>query len=571
MRSSTDHRDHLSKFRSVAVNDDFAHVDSLIDDSTPNNSRKQQPTSFREPTNKMYAADPNYGISEKPWLPGLQTPYLIYNANLVDPRAGKIVEKMSLHLARGKVQKVAPTAEDEFMSDGREVIKVDAKDYYVCPGLIDCHVHLMAVHGAATLEGAFSFPHEMAMLRTAGTLRGILSNGFTTVRDTGGATIAHAQATEEFLIPGPRVFQCGRMLSQTGGHGDDTEVWNDTSCCKANGIAASALGRLCDGVPDCLRAARDNMRKGAQHLKNMGGTLVTAHCYTADGVRHAIAGGVRGIEHGNMIDRETAQLMAENGVFLTPTLALHTFVTMPPYDKFETPEGLRKNAIVGDAGNRAICYAEAAGVTVCFGTDTTGPTLIMQTYEFVVRSRLLPSPVVLRQATINGAKQVGMEGKLGEPVDGAFADLLFLKKNPLENVPSLDEVKDNLMLVMKDGRVVKSQVKGLHPERDSQTGTQNTSPAPRPKPKVWVYAQKRGSEDWADVYHFPDVELFPPDFDVLNHHAMTQSLWSRTVVSQKFVSDDGGVSLSGTLLLVRLSKEEQEAINGKATELNAPN
>lgn len=113
----------------------------------------------------------------------------------------------------------------------------------------------------------------------------------------------------------------------------------------------------------------------------MGGTLVTAHCYTAEGVRHAIAGGVRGIEHGNMIDPATAKLMADVGCFLTPTLALHTFVTMPPYDKFETPVGLAKNAIVGQAGIKAIRYAEDAGVCVCFGTDTTGPTLVMQTYE----------------------------------------------------------------------------------------------------------------------------------------------------------------------------------------------
>lgn len=338
------------------------------------------------------------------------------------------------------------------------------------------------------------------MLRTAGTLRGMLSNGFTTVRDTGGATIAHAQATDEFLITGPRVFQGGRMLSQTGGHGDDSDVWNDNHCCVGSGIAASALGRLCDGVPECLKAARDNMRKGAKHIKvctsggiasetdklesmqftieelqaittvtkNMGGTLVTAHCYTAEGVRHAIAGGVRGIEHGNLIDPETAQLMAETGCFLTPTLALHTFVTMPPYDKFETPEGLRKNAIVGDAGIRAIRYAEDAGVCVCYGTDTTGPTLVMQTYEFVVRSKLLPSPVVLRQATINGAKQLGMEGKLGELVEGAFADLLFLEENPLEDVASLDKTNENLKLVIKDGRIVKSRISGLVPERNCE-------------------------------------------------------------------------------------------------------
>jgi imidazolonepropionase-like amidohydrolase len=290
------------------------------------------------------------------------------------------------------------------------------------------------------------------------------------------------------------------MLSQTGGHGDDTEVWSDNHCCRSNGIASSALGRLCDGVPECLQAARDNMRKGAQHLKvctsggiasatdkleslqftveelqaittvnkNMGGTLVTAHCYTAEGVRHAMAGGVRGIEHGNMVDPETAQLMAEKNMFMTPTLALHTFVTMPPYDRFETPEGLRKNAIVGDAGIRAIRYAEEAGVTVCYGTDTTGPTLVMQTYEFVVRSKILPSPVVLRQATINGAKQLGMEGKLGELVDGAYADILFLSENPLEDVASLDKTEENLMLVIKDGRIVKSRIEGLRPERNCE-------------------------------------------------------------------------------------------------------
>jgi imidazolonepropionase-like amidohydrolase len=197
----------------------------------------------------------------------------------------------------------------------------------------------------------------------------------------------------------------------------------------------------------------------------MKGTLVTAHCYTNEGILHAIEGGVRGIEHGNMLTPAVAKIMAENNVFLTPTLALHTFVTMPPYDKFETPEGLRKNAIVGNAGVKAIRYAEDAGVVVCFGTDTTGPTLVMQTYEFVVRSKILPSPVVLKQATINGAKQVGMEGLIGELIAGSFADLLFLVENPLVDVASLDRIDENLALIMKDGRVVKSMVEGVKVER----------------------------------------------------------------------------------------------------------
>ncbi|KAL3479133.1 hypothetical protein BJX99DRAFT_255909 [Aspergillus californicus] len=499
-------QDSVASFDFISYDEPIADYDTLPARlrSSNSNTDAHLVQTFEQLLTTVHAPNPTYDIAEKPWLPGPQTPYLLLNAKLVDPRAGVVHRNMSLHLAGGKVSKVAPTTPKdlnaEFFCNGQKVQKIDASRYFVCPGLIDCHVHLMAVHGSATLHGAFTFPHETAVLRTAGTMRGILSNGFTTVRDTGGATIAHAQATEEFLIPGPRIFQGGRMLSQTGGHGDDTEVWNDSHCCRSNGIANSALGRVCDGVAECLQAARDNMRKGAQHLKvctsggiasatdkleslqftveelraittvnrNMGGTLVTAHCYTAEGIRHAIAGGVRGIEHGNMLDRETAALMAEKGMFLTPTLALHTFVTMPPYDKFETAEGLRKNAIVGDAGIRGIRYAEDAGVTVCYGTDTTGPTLVMQTYEFVVRSKILPSAVVLRQATINGAKQVGMEGRLGELVEGSFADLIFLNENPLEDVACLDRVEENLMLVLKDGRIVKSRIGGLRPERDCE-------------------------------------------------------------------------------------------------------
>ena len=200
----------------------------------------------------------------------------------------------------------------------------------------------------------------------------------------------------------------------------------------------------------------------------MGGTIVTAHCYTDAGIRHAIDGGIGGIEHGNMLQPETAKIMAEKGIFLTPTLALHTFVTMPPYDKFETPEGLRKNAIVGNAGIKAIQYAENAGVTVCYGTDTTGPTLPMQTYEFVVRSKILSSPTILKQATINGAKQLGMEGLLGEIVSGAYADLLFLTENPLDDVSCLDRTNEVVAVIMKDGRVVKSRVDGLEVERSCE-------------------------------------------------------------------------------------------------------
>ncbi|TVY82947.1 Uncharacterized protein LSUE1_G003146 [Lachnellula suecica] len=319
------------------------------------------------------------------------------------------------------------------------------------------------------------------MLMSAGILRGMLSNGFTTVREVGGAEIAHAKATKEFLIPGPRVFQGGRLLSQMGGHGNDT-------CCGGSGIRPSNLGRTYNSVAEYLKATRDNIRKGAKHIKvytsggiasetdkleaittttkNIGGTLVTAHCYTAGGVYYSIEGGVRGIEHGNIIYYFTAKFIAEKGCFLTLTLALYTFIIMLLYNKFETLERLRKNAIIGAACTKVIRYAEDAGVYIYFGTNATGPTLVMQTYEFVVRAALLLSPVVLKQATINGAKQIGMEGLLNELIPGAYADLLFLNENPLEDIICFDRKEENLVAIMKDGRFVKSHIAGVKAERE---------------------------------------------------------------------------------------------------------
>ena len=190
----------------------------------------------------------------------------------------------------------------------------------------------MAVHGGATYHECISQPPDLGLFRSAALMKGILSNGFTTVRDTGGASLAHSTATEEWLLPGPRVFQCGRALSQTGGHCDFTEIWPQSGksgvsvlggCCGA-GEGSCSLGRVADGIDECLKATRDNMRRGvsfivvdrgssvsqANHIKvctsgglatetdkldgtqftveelkavstvckNMGGTLVTAHC-----------------------------------------------------------------------------------------------------------------------------------------------------------------------------------------------------------------------------------------------------------------------------------------------------
>ncbi|KAH8930713.1 hypothetical protein BT69DRAFT_1255212 [Atractiella rhizophila] len=340
-----------------------------------------------------------------------------------------------------------------------------------------------------------SMDRDKSVLRSTWVLKLMLSKGYTTVRDVGGATKAHADATAEWLIPGPRIFQGGSSISQTGGHGDGGDPYaNNAGCCaggRTGGIAVVA-----DGVDACLREARTHMRQGADHIKvhtsggvgsvtdklegtqftipelqaisttvkNMGGRLVTAHCYTSAGIRHALAGGLGGIEHGNLVDEPTAALMAEAGMFLTPTLAVHQIMGNPPFDKMLHPRSKEKNKIVKEQGLIGIQNAEKAGVIVGLGSDMVGPTHPYLTQEFVVRSKVLSSPTILKQATINGAKIVGLEGKIGQLTEGAFADILVLAANPLEDVTIFDRTDENVLAVLKEGRCVRSAVEGLKAE-----------------------------------------------------------------------------------------------------------
>ena len=189
----------------------------------------------------------------------------------------------------------------------------------------------------------------------------MLLRGFTTVRDTGGSNASLRAAIAENLIPGPRLFIAGKALSQSGGHADLRAAWqgDEFKCCDAR---TPGFGRICDGVPACLEAARDELRRGADFLKVMCGggvvsesdplgmiqftadelkaitetassigTYVTAHAYTDAAVRHAISNGCKGIEHGNFITEETAKWIGSQqpDVVITPTLSTYRAMSLP--------------------------------------------------------------------------------------------------------------------------------------------------------------------------------------------------------------------------------------------------
>ncbi|KAJ3934321.1 MAG: Xaa--Pro dipeptidase [Lentinula lateritia] len=432
------------------------------------------------------------------WIPGPPRSITLINVLVVDPASGSLLGtnenelKHTLIMKNGKFAEVRPTNEgDKNLVEEEEVVVVDLNGAYICPGLIDCHVHVTAVAGVKSMSELMRVSAQEVHLRTTYNLKGeslfMLQRGFTTVRDTGGATKVPANAIEEGLILGPRLFQCGKALSQTGGHGDFAPALSgghELGCCGGGDVGLFA--RVADGVPAVLSAVRGELKSGADFIKimvgggvasetdaietvqytaeeiraitttckQMGGKLSTAHAYTVESIRHAIENGVQGIEHGNLIDESTAELMSANGIYPTPTLCCYSIMTRPPFEDFLPPAGKVKNAEVMKQGLKALKTASDAGVTICYGSDLLTSMQALQTEEFTVRATVLPSPDILRHATTNAAKMLDRTSLLGTISPGACADLLILNANPLEDVTVLDRPENHLMAVIKGGRVV---------------------------------------------------------------------------------------------------------------------
>lgn len=417
----------------------------------------------------------------KPWKLPPQKTYILRNANIVDAATGTIVRNKSVKLSGGTIESIS----DVHVSSSSNDIDIDLEGRYLCPGLIDRHVHLTAVAGEASLE-LDSNDMAVSYFRQPFLCQQILSRGFTTVRDTGGATLALKEALADDVFPGPRLFISNKAISQTGGHGDTRKAHDHANAC-CGGIESS-ISIVADGVPACLTATRNQLRQGADFIKIMVGggvasptdrlentqftaeeiraitdvaasygTHVTAHAYTTRAIRHAVENGVKGIEHGNLVDAETARYMAERKVWLTPTLVTYKAMGEEKYNEFLPPANQAKNQQVLAKGLESLKLAHDAGVTICHGSDLLGPLQAEQCREFGIRAGTLSSKTILQGATVNAAKMLYQEDFLGQVKEGFAADLIVLNKNPLEDVTILDEPEKNVLVVIKNGRVYTSR------------------------------------------------------------------------------------------------------------------
>ncbi len=406
---------------------------------------------------------------------------LVDNATLLEPAVGELRPGASLLIEDERVVEVALDGR-ALRASAADARRIDAAGRTLMPGLIDAHVH--AVLTTLDLAALEKRPVTLVAQEARLLLEAMLRRGFTTVRDAGGSDWGLAEAVDRGLVRGPRLLFSGRVLSQTGGHGDFRPRDDAPDLCGCR-IYTNGFSHVADGVPAVRKAAREELRRGASQVKIMasGGvaspsdpiwnlqysseemeaiveeaqswrTYVMAHAYTPEAIARAARAGVRSIEHGNLIDRETAALLAECGAFLVPTL-----VTYFKIDELGRALGFpevsqRKVRDVLDAGLASLEIARDAGVPMGFGTDLLGETHRFQNEEFRIRAEVLSPLEVLRSATTVNAELLNRTGEIGTLAPGAYGDLLLVDGNPLEDVTLLAEPEKHVALVVKGGEVV---------------------------------------------------------------------------------------------------------------------
>lgn len=416
------------------------------------------------------------------------TSFLFHSGRLFDPRQEALVEGMEVLVEGSHVKEVSDRP-----IRAESAVRMDLGGRTLMPGLIDAHVHIFLTEVKLSLLE--NIPLTLLTAQASVLMRAMLMRGFTTVRDTGGGDWGMKAASDTGLVESPRLFIAGQSITQTGGHGDFRRKTQDMVGCPCC-AALSYIARIVDGVPEMLKAVRDELRKGADHIKimvsggvasphdpleslqfrmdeieaaceeaNNWGRYVCAHAYSAEAVRRAVTAGVRTIEHGNLIDESAAMLMAEKKAFLVPTLVTYDAMSRRGAEFGLPKDSRRKNDAVREAGLRSLELARRAGVEIGFGSDLLGQLQVDQSREFLIRRDGPESPLeILRSATLVNAKILGRAGTpgvvvqdaLGELVPGACADLLVVEGDPIKDFGLLQDQGAHIPVIMKGGKFYKN-------------------------------------------------------------------------------------------------------------------
>lgn len=405
-----------------------------------------------------------------------QTTY-IYCGSLISMSEGAEARGASTIVVQGDtIVRVA----DGYLRLPAEGALVDLRAYAVLPGLIDCHVHLEWEQSRASYQDKYVLNDAEVAFRSAVYAERTLKAGFTTVRDLGGrgVNIALRNAVNAGLTPGPRIVASGRSLSVTGGHGDPT-----------NGARHDLFDAplpddgVADGPDECRKAVREQVQRGADCIKvcATGGVLslardgrlphyaadeletivrtardlgvdVAAHAHGDEGARRAAEAGVVSIEHGTFMSDATLDLLIRKGVWYVPTLTAGWAVSdSAAYARGFFPDMVRVKALgIGEKIEQTLGRAYRRGVNIAFGTDAGVFPHGLNALEFAFMARAGMSHAdILKSATVNAARLLRMDDKIGSIAPGKYADLIAVKGNPLDDVTTLQRP----VFVMKAGQI----------------------------------------------------------------------------------------------------------------------
>ena len=416
---------------------------------------------------------------------------LITNAAVFDGLSETLSNGMSVLVEGNRIAMITKT-----IPAPENATVIDAKGKVLMPGLIDNHWHVMFA-GASLAQLLTDDDFYIAMLATR-QAEATLMRGFTTVRDVGGNSFSVKRAIDEGLYPGPRIYPSGAMISQTSGHADFRASSEHPLQPNVPLFTTEKSGHLAvaDGVPDVLFRVREQLKKGATHIKiSIGGgttsqfdpidvtqytfeemkaavdaaadwnTYVCAHAYTPKAVQRAIRAGVKVIEHGQLLDEETMKIMAENDIWLS----LQPFFAEQDSPLLSSNPVTREKQLQMLQGTaNAYSWAKKYGVKVVFGTDfILSPEAAEQQGEFLtlLETAFGYTPYeALKQATSDGADLLELsgernpyyDGSLGMIEEGAYADLILVDGNPLVDLSLVADPHKNFVLIMKDGKIYKN-------------------------------------------------------------------------------------------------------------------
>lgn len=400
---------------------------------------------------------------------------VLANALLIDCTGSQPIEGAAVVIEGDSIKDVVRSGKVGPLK-GR-IDTVDLRGNTLMPGLTDAHVHMCAVAANITDQHRHD-PPSLVAAKSLKRIEQALFQGFTTVRDAGGADWGFREAVNQGLVPGPRLLVSGQYISQTGGHGDKrrrAEWIEPVRCC------IGMFGLIADGEAEVRKAVREQIRHDVDQIKVMAsggamspsdeldttqftvaelraaveeagaaGKYVLAHAYSGAAVRNAVEAGVRSIEHGNLIDEVAAKALKTADAFLVPTMVTYETIWREGKAHGIGNHQLQKINVARERSVESLALAHRLNLKIGSGSDLLGDMMIHRPVELELKGQVLTPMEVLISATKTNAELFRMQDRIGTVEPAKLADLLVVKGNPLRDL-HLFQDPDNLLLIMKGG------------------------------------------------------------------------------------------------------------------------